>query len=272
VSAAAARLAVLGDPLRFTRSPDLHRAGLAALGLAGDSRALPTPVGALGGRLRALAEEGVMGLNLTHPLKEAALDHVSRVSEAARRARSINTLGWSAAGWWGDTTDGPGLLDLLASLGRDAARRDVVLLGAGGAARSLALALAGEGGSSLVVAARRAAEPRPAWRDLPAPRWVEWGSSDQQAALASATLVVHATPLAGETDDLPLDAIAANALALDLNYGAEVTPWVRRLRALGREAFDGLGLLVFQARRSLALWFSRPVPVDPLARAVGWPR
>jgi shikimate dehydrogenase len=59
---------------------------------------------------------------------------------------------------------------------------------------------------------------------------------------------------------------------VDLVYGPEVTPWVRAARAAGIEAVDGLGLLVFQAQRSLALWTGREVPLAPLARAVGWPR
>jgi shikimate dehydrogenase len=61
-------------------------------------------------------------------------------------------------------------------------------------------------------------------------------------------------------------------LLLDLLYAAEVTPWVRRARAQGLSAHDGLGLLVHQARRSLALWFGTLPPLGPLARAVGWPR
>jgi shikimate dehydrogenase len=61
-------------------------------------------------------------------------------------------------------------------------------------------------------------------------------------------------------------------LAIDLVYGPEPTAWVRAARALGLQAYDGLGLLVFQARRSLALWTGQEVPLEPLAEAVGWPR
>jgi shikimate 5-dehydrogenase len=81
--------------------------------------------------------------------------------------------------------------------------------------------------------------------------------------------VINATPLESPA---PLEGIDEGALLLDLVYGPELTPWVLAARALGRQAYDGLGLLVFQARRSLALWYAREVPVEPLARAVGWPR
>lgn len=265
------RLAVLGDPLTHTRSPELHRAGLAVLGLAGESSAIPTPPEALPGRLAELAARGYRGVNLTRPLKAAALPLLDRIADPARAARSVNTVGFEAEAWWGDTTDGPGLLDLLESLGRAPARERPVLLGAGGAARSLGFALAAAGAAP-TVSARRPAAVADAWRAVTGATVVGWRSAAEAAALADATLVVNATPLAGAQEPAPLAAIAPGALLLDLNYGERPGAWVADARAAGREAYDGLGLLVFQARRSLSLWFGRPLPVEPLARAVGWPR
>ena len=266
------RLAVLGDPLAYTRSPDLHRAGLTALGLAGESSALPTPADQLGPRLADLAARGFHGVNLTRPLKAAVLPFLARVSGPAAEARSVNTVGFAPDGWWGETTDGPGLIDLLQSFGRQPARERVVMLGGGGAARSLASALAGAGAEPITVSARRPVEIAGAWRDVTGARLVTWRSREQAMALGDATLVINATPLGGAEDPAPLAAIARGAMILDLVYGERVGSWVLRARAEGREAYDGLGLLVFQARRSLALWLARPVPLDPLARAVGWPR
>lgn len=261
-------LAVLGDPLRYTQSPALHRAGLAALGLEGDSEALRTTPEELPRRLEDLATRGFRGVNLTSPLKEAVLPHLDRVSETARAARSVNTVGFEPDGWWGDTTDGPGLVDLLGALGRDVTRERVLLLGAGGAARSLALALVAA--QRVAASARRPDRAAAAWSGIPGAALVGWRSREESECLEGATLVIHATPLADEP--LPLDRVPPRALILDLNYGPESTAWVQAARARGSEAYDGLALLVFQARRSLALWFARPVPVDPLARAVGWPR
>ncbi|MBI1796559.1 MAG: NAD(P)-binding domain-containing protein [Candidatus Eisenbacteria bacterium] len=268
---AAVRLAVLGDPIAHSRSPELHRAALAALGLAGDSRAVRTTVAGLGTTLAALAAEGVHGVNLTHPLKEAALAHVARVSDAARRARSINTIGFAPEGAWGDTTDGAGFVDLLAELGEDSRGARVVLLGAGGAARSLALALGAAGATDVAASARTPDRAGEAWREIPGARLVGWRSRDEAEALAAATIVVNATPIAGD-DPAPIAAIAREALIVDLVYGDLITPWVARARADLRRAHDGLGLLVMQARHSLARWLGRPVPLEPLARAVGWPR
>lgn len=262
-------LAVLGHPLAYTRSPEIHRAGLRALGVAGTSVARPTPAAALAERLAELAAAGFRGASLTMPLKEAALDHLDRVSEAARLSRSVNTVGFAPDGTWGETTDGPGFVDLLATLGRDAARERVLILGAGGAARSLGLAMLAAGAGSVVAVARRPAEASGAWRAIERAELVPWEPSMLRRRLGDATTIVHATPL---ESPLECESLPPRALVVDLRYGPEVGIWVRRARALGREAYDGLGLLVFQARRALALWLGRPVPVDPLARAVGWPR
>jgi shikimate dehydrogenase len=266
------KLAVLGEPLHYTRSPELHRAGLEAVGIACESAAIRTPAAELGPRLEALAEAGFHGANLTHPHKEAVIAHLARVSEVSGRARSVNTVGFSREGAWGDTTDGAGFVDLLRWRRRDPSAERVVLLGAGGAARALALALSEAGCARIAISARGPAAARPPERAGVAATTVGWRSEEERAALADATLVVNATPIAGDAGPVPLGGVARGALLVDLVYGPEPTPWVRGARALGFDAEDGLGLLVFQARRSLALWTGREVPIDPLARAVGWPR
>ena len=263
-------LAVLGDPLAYTRSPELHRAGFEWLGLSGRSEALRTAPAQLEARLHELVGRGFLGVNLTSPLKEAALPLLQRVSEPARRSRSVNTIGFASDGWWGETTDGIGFVDLLGTLGRDPAGERVVFLGAGGAARSLALALSEAGADAVVAAARNVVGARDAWGEIDA-RVVEWGSRDLTSAWEAATLVVHAVPGEAETK-VDFTRLSTRTLCIDLAYGPSPTRWALAARAAGREAYDGLGLLVFQARRSMTLWFSRPVPVDPLARAVGWPR
>ena len=258
-------LAILGDPLAYTQSPVLHRAGLASLGLDGESTALRTPIAALGERLAELRARGLWGVNLTAPLKEAALAHLDRVSEAARLARSVNTVGFAADGNWGDTTDGPGFVDLLTSLGRDPAHERLLLLGAGGAARSLALAMVAAGAPRVSAWARDPVAAAAVWAGIEGAEVLPW----EDPRSLTATVVVNATPLESPVAQA---ALPAGALRIDLRYGADITAWVREARALGLDAYDGLGLLVFQARRSLALWCARPVAVDPLARAVGWPR
>lgn len=265
------RLAVLGDPLAFTRSPELHRAGCAAAGLACESVALRTPLERLEATLRELAEGGYRGCNLTHPLKERALELSASASAQAKRARSVNTITFTPDGPRGETTDGGGFLDLLRERGRDPSKERVVLLGAGGAARSLALALKIAGCIRIVCSAPRPEAVRAAWGEE-APEVVGWRGPEETRALASATLVVNATPLGAGALPAPDSAMPKQALVVDLTYGPEPTAWVLAARAGGREAIDGLGLLIHQARRSLEVWLGCEIPIAPLAAAVGWPR
>ena len=269
---AAVKLAVLGDPLAFTLSPVLHRAGLEALGMQGGSEALRVPQSRLGTTLARLAAAGYRGVNLTHPLKRAVLEHLTEISEAAQRAVSVNTVSFDSGLARGDTTDGAGFIALLEDLGVGVARASVVLLGAGGAARSLGLALLEAGAASVTVWARRPGEASAAWQEIAGAQVTGWDSEAGRAALAGAELVVNATPLTGPEEPCAISRIPRGARVVDLVYGPEVTPWVRAARAAGLEAVDGLGLLVFQARCSLALWTGLEVPLAPLAGAVGWPR
>lgn len=264
------RLAVLGDPLRHTRSPELHRAGCAALGLSCESTALRTPLAELGPTLARLAGEGFTGCSVTMPLKQAATGLVATVSDEARRARSVNTITFRHSGAHGETTDGRGFVELLQALSRPPAGRRVALLGAGGAARSLAWALADADVALLDHIARQ--DPGPDSFPPPAPRWHGWGSEGARQALAAADVVVNATPLGSPELDPVLVGLGRGALVVDLGYGERLTPWVAAARARGLEAVDGLGLLVHQARLSLSHWLAREVPLAPLAAAVGWPR
>ncbi len=262
------KLAVLGDPLAFTRSPALHRAGLGALGIPCESQALRTPVAELGARLRELAAADFTGVNLTHPLKEAALEHVPRVSDAARASRSVNTIGF-ADGGWGDTTDGVGFVDLLRTLGREPGSERVLIFGAGGAARSLALALH-SAGAAVLVASRDPARAGPAWSAIPGVSLAATDGREVSTELGRARLIVNATPCSSAEEPVTPEGTLADALLVDLTYGPAGTPWVVAARARGRRAIDGLGLLVHQARRSLERWTGRELGIEPLARAVGW--
>ncbi len=269
---AAVRLAVLGDPLRYTRSPELHRAGAEAVGTSCESVALRTPTGDLPATLGRLAADGYLGCNLTLPLKEPALACMSQVSADARRACSVNTVTFHADGPRGDTTDGAGFLDLLASLSRDATAARVLFLGAGGAVRSLALALDLAGARRARVVSRRLPDAFDVWGGALGSRWHAWGTAAAREAARESDVVVNGTPLGSDQLATVLDDIPRGALVVDLNYAEALTPWVAEARRRGLEGVDGLGLLVHQARHSLSIWFRREVPLAPLAAAVGWPR
>lgn len=262
------KLAVLGDPLTFTLSPVLHEAGLAALGRTCRSLALPTPPRALAARLAALEADGYRGVNLTIPLKEAVLPLLARVAPDAARARSVNTLGFGPDGRWGESTDGPGFLDFLGAEGIAPQSQHVLLIGAGGAARSVAGALAGAGARSVALATRDPARHASACAALGLDPPLGFDAPAMAAAFARATLVIQATPAREPAGVLDPSRVPPGAVAVDMGYGGEPTPWVGALHARGVRALDGVGMLIHQARRSIALWTGEAPPLAALEAAV----
>src|SRR5262249_48243733 len=138
-----------------------------------------------------------------------------RVSDRARRSRSVNTVGFAASGWWGDTTDGEGFVAWLATLGRRAGDEHVVMLGGGAAARSLGLALVEAGADAVVGASRRPLDTAASWADVAGPRHVEWQSDEARESFRRATLLIQATPLGHVPDARPPDEVPAGALLVD---------------------------------------------------------
>lgn len=265
-------LAVLGDPLTFTLSPVLHEAGLAALGRSCRSVALPTLPEALAARLAALEAEGYRGVNLTIPHKEAVLPLIPRISAPALRARSVNIVGFGAGGRWGDSTDGPGFLDFLAAEGLAPGAHRVLLIGAGGAARSVAAALVAAGAGAVTAATRDPRRHADAFAALGLAAPLAFDAPALDTAFARATLVVQATPARDPGGVLDPERVPRHAVAVDMGYGESITPWVAALRGRGVRAMDGLGMLIHQARRSIALWTGEAPPIEALEAAVGWPR
>src|SRR5689334_2853046 len=206
------RLAVLGDPLRFTLSPQLHRAGCEAVGFRCDPVALRTPPSELEATLHRLANEGYLGCNLTMPLKESALDFVARASLGAERSRSVNTIAFQQDGWFGETTDGPGFVDLLKSLHYDPLRQRVLLLGSGGSARSLAVALGFAGCPEVHVVTRSKPGEKFHWGGVDG-TFLGWRSREESEELKNASVVVNCTPLGdGGEPPAPVEHLSRTAL------------------------------------------------------------
>jgi shikimate dehydrogenase len=269
------RYAVIGNPVAHSKSPLIHAAFAQATGQAMRYERLLAPIDGFAAAVRGFAETNGLGLNVTIPFKLEAFALAREHSERARSALACNTLAWRDDHWLADNTDGAGLVrDLAHNLAETIAGRDLLVLGAGGAACGIVGALLAEAPRRLVVANRTHARAT----ELAA-RFSARGPISAQPLPALAgwrfDIVVNATSLGlGTTVPpglWPEGLFAANALAYDLVYGDRTTPFLRWARAHGaRRAADGLGMLVEQAAESFFLWRGvRPdtAPVFPLLRA-----
>ena len=249
---------VLGFPVGHSRSPVMMNAAFHELGLDWRYLKLPVPPERFEQTLMALSGSGYLGANVTIPHKLAAHDLADELSAAARAIGAVNTLSFRDGRIAGDNTDAGGLLDAVG----EPLPGTALVLGAGGAARAAAWALA-QAGVDVTVwsrtserAAELAAELRVGHSERPGP----------------SELLVNATSVGlrpGDSlDGLPLvDA----RVVVDLVYGAGPTPVVRWAEERGARVVDGLEVLVRQGARSLELWTGREPPVDVMRRAVFQP-
>ncbi len=261
------RLGVLGWPVAHSRSPAMHNAALAALGLS-DWRyqRLPVPPELLAETVRALGAAGFAGANVTIPHKEAALALATEATDVARAIGAANTLTFGPGdAIAADNTDAPGLI---AALG-DARPRTAMVLGAGGSARAAVFALA-QAGASVAV----------------------WNRTPERAAALAGALGARAVPVPEPADvlvhctsvglqpgshpfkELPLDADALGEYpcVVDLVYRSPSTDLLQEAAHRGARTIDGLEVLVRQGALSLERWTGRPAPLDAMRTAAAHER
>ncbi len=247
--------AVMGHPIGHSLSPQIHEAFGALTGRDLRYERREVRPGGLTEALAAFRAQDGRGANITVPLKGEAFALAARTSPRAERARAVNTLVWDEGAWFGDNTDGAGLIrDLTVNHGWSLRGRRVFLVGAGGAAQGIAGPLLDAGIAHLAVYNRT---PERA-RDLVA------FCHDARAGIAPRggaggppfDFVINATAagLSGGLPALP-DALFEGAIVYDLMYGPKAEPFLSHARGRGAsETADGLGMLVEQAAESFLLW------------------
>jgi shikimate dehydrogenase len=263
--------AVIGDPIRHSRSPQILNAAFATMALDWVYVAFEVADGDAGLALDAMRGLGLAGLSVTMPHKTPVADLLAAgraggsLSEGAERLRAVNCVAWDGDGLVGHNTDGPGFV---ASLRADAAfeprDRRCAVLGAGGAARAIVLALADAGASEVVVVNRTPDRAGPA-AALAGPAG-RIGAFDD---VPTAELVVNATSVGMDGRSTPLDPelLHDGQLVADIVVEPLDTPLLQAARRRGAQALGGLGMLAHQAAVAFEHWTGRPAPVEAMVRA-----
>lgn len=263
---------VMGWPIGHSLSPRLHGYWLREYGIEGDYVPLAVAPDDFGATFRALAERGFAGVNVTLPHKEAALAAVDEADPAARRIGAANTITVRPDGsLYGENSDAFGFLANLGDgvAGWDAVRGPAVVVGAGGAARAVCVALADAGSPEVRIINRTGARAEALAAELEGPFTARpWAES--AAALDGAALLVNTTAL-GMTGnpplDLDLDPLPVDAVVNDIVYRPLVTPLLAAAQARGNPTVDGLGMLLHQGRPGFARWFGLEPEVTDALRA-----
>jgi shikimate dehydrogenase len=266
------RLAVLGQPVSHSRSPAMHNAALAELGLAGEwsYEAIEVAPADFAALVRRLPAEGFVGANVTVPHKVGALELADDPSEAARAIGAANTLSFASGRIAAENTDAWGFLDALPA---PPAGKRALVLGAGGSARAVAWALVEE--DALVSIWNRT--PEKAERLAHELGASSLPAGDARTSMTDFELIVNATIVgmgasgqgAADLKSLPVgaDSLSERNQLVDLAYGPAETELAKVARARGATVVDGLEVLVRQGAASLRIWTGQDPPIETMRRA-----
>lgn len=271
------RYCVIGNPVEHSRSPWIHARFAALTGQPLDYGRWLAPVGGFAAAVQAFRQEAAAagarahGCNVTVPFKFEAAALATERSARAELAQAVNTLRFEAdGGIFGDNTDGAGLVrDIEHNAQRPLAGRELLLIGAGGAAAGVLGPLLAAGVRRLVVANRTAerAAALAARHAALAPRGaLSAHALDDIPGDFDFVINASASSLAGAAAPVPARVLRPGALAVDLMYGPAAAGFLDWAQRHGAEARDGLGMLVEQAAEAFALWRGmRPPAVQVLA-------
>ncbi len=249
--------ALIGSPVEHSLSPVIHQAAFDAAGVDWTYVAFDVAEGSGAGALDAMRVLGIAGLSVTMPHKRAVADAVDRLEPAARALQSVNTVSWDGNRLVGSSTDGAGFVASLAESGIDVAGARLVVIGAGGAARSVVDALGRAGANDIKVLNRTRIHAEAAATLASA---ASVGVADD---IGRADIVVNATnvgmgvePSRSTPDDLPCDPtlLHDHQVVVDLVYHPLRTAWLTAAEEIGARTVDGLGMLIHQAALQQERW------------------
>ncbi len=268
---------IIGDPIRHSRSPIMQNAAFAASNL--DYVYVPFAVSPenLEPAVLGLKALGVCGFNVTIPHKTAIIPFLDRLDDSADAAGAVNTVQLSGTSMIGYNTDGDGLLDsLLIDLGFSPGAEQILVIGAGGAARGAIAALCRSGARNIVICNRSVENARSIMLDMniryPETR-IDVINHEQMSEeyLGSTALLLNTTSLGmnGERiDSINLAHLPHHANVYDMVYVHAGTPLVKDASAFGLRAVNGLGMLVAQGERAFEIWTGQKAPEGVMRKAL----
>ena len=259
------RVFLVGCPLGHSVSPVMQNAAFRATGLDWQYELLETSRDELPAKVARLREQDCAGANVTIPHKQTIIEFLDDVTDAAREIGAVNTIVKRGSQLVGENTDAYGFLQSLrvARVGPATAR--AVILGAGGAARAVAFALAATGAANIAIVNRTTARAMAFADELRRQYPLLALTVNHLEALGDATLFVNATPvgMAPSVDESPMPgAFPRGVVAFDLVYCPIQTQFLRDAERAGAQTVGGIGMLVHQGAAAFELWTGQAAPVE----------
>ncbi|OGH96789.1 MAG: shikimate dehydrogenase [Candidatus Melainabacteria bacterium RIFOXYA12_FULL_32_12] len=275
------KLGIIGYPLGHTLSPVMHKAALDYLGIEGDYAVLETPPEELINRIKYLKVQGFRGFNVTIPLKVWIVPLLNEVDEYANLAGAVNTVIISEnKDLYGYNTDIDGFIESIPEdLKENLKSKKAAILGAGGAARAVAIGLSTIGINEITFYARNP-EKANIIQDVILEGFpeikVKIKEFNEFADLSYASIVVNTTPIGMQginegispINKKTVEGLAENTIVYDLIYKPRETKLIQYAKEHGLYTLDGLEMLILQGAKALSLWIDQEAPVEVMREAV----
>lgn len=279
------RLAVIGDPVAHSLSPELQNAALRECGIDMQYTRLQLRAEDLGEGISLIRKLGLIGLNVTLPHKEHVLGLLDEIDPNAEQVEAVNTVVVRDGKLIGFNTDGVGFSRAVREVfSVDLRDLRVLLLGAGGAAQAIAFECARENCERLVIANRTRAKADRLVQKLqhffagprvlgPVARLqtIGWDESDLRMQIPHTDLLVNATPLGlRQSDQSPVPArlLAPHLIIYDTVYGPARTALLAAATGAGARGSNGASMLLHQGTQAFELWFGREAPLPVMRSAL----
>ncbi len=279
------RLGVFGDPIAHSFSPQIQNAALQACNVKMQYARFQILPNELEDALKMVGDLDFVGVNLTVPHKITAAGYLQELDENARKIRAVNGLVVSGNKMRGFNTDGRGFSRAIREeFSVDLRDLRVLILGAGGAARAIALQCARENCERLVMANRTFEKAKALAEELrglfagpkvlgPVPRLqaIPWEEAAFRFQIANSDLIVNATPLGlnrADASPLPARLLAPHLMVYDTVYAKHRTPLVAAAMEAGARAANGVSMLLHQGALAFEIWFGREAPIDAMRAAL----
>jgi shikimate dehydrogenase len=267
---------IIGNPLDRSLSPTIHNAAFDYLGLNWCYVPLPVEEGTLASAVEGIKVLRFAGVNVTMPFKTEVLGLLDEVAMFADSVGAVNTILVDKGKLIGYNTDGRGFYTaLVRDRGYDVKGRKVLVLGAGGASRSVTVSLALAGCASIVIVNRSPERSKQLTEIIlkSAPDLdVECLSPDDNydIVVAESDVIINATPLTTFNGSLrvPVSLLNKNQLVCDLNYSLYQPPLLQEAEARGAQVMDGKGMLLYQAAAAFEIWTGLEAPVEVMRVAL----
>ncbi|MEM2559931.1 MAG: shikimate dehydrogenase [Candidatus Bathyarchaeia archaeon] len=268
--------ALIGYPIEHSLSPIMHNAAFQHLGLDYVYVAFSVPHERLGEAISGIRGLSIHGVNVTMPHKINVIKHLDGLDESAKLAGSVNTILNMNGGLVGYTTDGLGALNALKYAGSDPLRKKIVILGAGGASRSISFTLAKYARELVILnrTLRRAEELVGDLRRIFGPVDIRAGPLSERVLedeLKDADILINASSVGMRPNDnetpVKKELLHGNLTVFDIVYEPLETRLLREARSVGAKTIDGLSMLVHQGALSFEIWTGVRAPVEVMREA-----